>query len=129
VAPNRLGTINHTLLTLEALNGRGIKTAGVILNDLDGAPAAVKTINREYFQSYLGENYLGEFPFRPGAKEMADCLPQIMAGKEPSAEEIAAVRQDLADSFSGAVNSGLLKSRLLDGTDSYYGDDWTDNEG
>ncbi len=119
VAPNRLGTINHTLLTLEALKGRGIKTAGVILNDLDGAPAAVKKINREYFQSYLGENYLGEFPFRPGAKEMADCLPQIMAGEEPSAEEIAAVRQDLADSFSGAVNRGLLKSRLLDGADLY----------
>jgi dethiobiotin synthetase len=32
VARSTLGTINHTLLSLEALERRGIKTAGVVLN-------------------------------------------------------------------------------------------------
>ncbi|MCS7338679.1 MAG: dethiobiotin synthase [Verrucomicrobiae bacterium] len=33
VAPNRLGTINHTLLTLEALSRRGIRPVKVVLMD------------------------------------------------------------------------------------------------
>ncbi len=113
VAPNRLGTINHTLLTLEALDGRGIETLGVILNDLDGQPDAVKKINREYFQSYLGDRYLGEFPFLPRAKELADRLPQIMRGEMLPEEEITALRLELAAGFSGAINGGLLKSRIV----------------
>jgi dethiobiotin synthetase len=32
VASSELGTINHTCLTIEALNNRGIKTLGVIMN-------------------------------------------------------------------------------------------------
>ncbi len=36
VAPLRLGTINHTLLSIEALEKRGIKIKGIILNDTEG---------------------------------------------------------------------------------------------
>jgi dethiobiotin synthetase len=35
VAPNRLGTINHTLLTIQALQTRNVGNIGVILMDLD----------------------------------------------------------------------------------------------
>lgn len=34
VAPNRLGTINHSLLTIEAARQRNLQVAAVILNDL-----------------------------------------------------------------------------------------------
>lgn len=37
VARRGLGTINHTLLTLEAARSRGLSVAGVILNDADRA--------------------------------------------------------------------------------------------
>lgn len=38
VAANRLGTVNHTLLTAEAITRRGLRLAGVVLNDV--APTA-----------------------------------------------------------------------------------------
>ena len=34
VAPNQLGTINHTLLTIEAVRRRGLEVAGVAMNQL-----------------------------------------------------------------------------------------------
>jgi len=34
VAANRLGTINHTLLTLESIRSRGLSVAGIVLNDV-----------------------------------------------------------------------------------------------
>lgn len=40
VAPHRLGTINQTLLTIEAIRHRGLKIAGVVLNQLSPAPDA-----------------------------------------------------------------------------------------
>jgi dethiobiotin synthetase len=39
VAANRLGTINHTLLTIEAAAGRGLPVAAVVLNDVPDAGA------------------------------------------------------------------------------------------
>lgn len=38
VAPNRLGTINQTLLTIEAVRRRGLDVAGVVLNQLTPNP-------------------------------------------------------------------------------------------
>lgn len=113
VAPNRLGTINHTLLTLEALDARRIETLGVILNDLDGAPDPVKKVNREYFQSYLSDRYLGEFPYLPRARTIVERLPQIVGGELLPEEEVTALRLELAASFSGAINTGRLNSRLV----------------
>jgi len=36
VAANRLGVLNHTLLTVRAINSSGLKCAGIYLNDFDG---------------------------------------------------------------------------------------------
>lgn len=48
VARTTLGTINHTLLTLEALRARGLEVAGVILNGPPNAPnsAAIEIYGR-----------------------------------------------------------------------------------
>ena len=46
VARNRLGTINHTLLTINALRGQGCEVFGVVLN----GPA--NAVNREAIEKY-----------------------------------------------------------------------------
>ncbi len=56
VARSSLGTINHTLLTLEALRARGLLPAGVLMN---GAPNAD---NRRAIERYGGVRVVGELP-------------------------------------------------------------------
>lgn len=57
VARTTLGTINHTLLTLEALRARGIPVAGVVLN----GPENVE--NRNAIAAYGRVAVLGHLPF------------------------------------------------------------------
>ena len=45
VAPAGLGSINHTLLSLEYLRARGIGIAGVILNQFSNPPTEIETDN------------------------------------------------------------------------------------
>lgn len=40
VVRNRLGALNHTLLTVESIRARGLTCAGIILNQMDDAAAA-----------------------------------------------------------------------------------------
>ena len=56
VARSSLGTINHTLLTLEALRSRGLRVAGVILN---GEP---NPDNRAAIEQYGNVQVVGELP-------------------------------------------------------------------
>jgi dethiobiotin synthetase len=41
VAGNRLGTINHTLLTVRAAHDAGLRVRGVVLNSLDAEPSGI----------------------------------------------------------------------------------------
>lgn len=50
VAPNQLGTINQTLLTIEAVRRRGLEVAGVVLNQLRNPPDASVSTNAEEIQ-------------------------------------------------------------------------------
>jgi dethiobiotin synthetase len=67
VARSGLGTINHTLLTIEALERRAIRTAGVVMV---GAPDAE---NRRAIECYGRVAVVGELPMleplTPGALE------------------------------------------------------------
>ncbi|MEP6923632.1 MAG: dethiobiotin synthase [Pyrinomonadaceae bacterium] len=56
-ARSGLGTINHTLLTLEALRKQGLEIAGVIMS---GAPNAE---NRAAIEHFGAVKVLGELPF------------------------------------------------------------------
>jgi len=56
VARSSLGTINHTLLTLEALRARALCLAGVIL------VGPKDSENREAIRSYGQTEVLGEMP-------------------------------------------------------------------
>lgn len=50
VAPNQLGTINQTLLTIEAVRRRGLEVAGVVLNQLCNPPDTSALSNAEEIQ-------------------------------------------------------------------------------
>ncbi|MHA1539227.1 MAG: dethiobiotin synthase [Alphaproteobacteria bacterium] len=60
VASSGLGTINHTLLTIEALRHREIEIAGVILNG-DSSPA-----NKKAIEVYGNVKVIGEIPLDQG---------------------------------------------------------------
>ena len=52
VARNRLGVLNHTLLTVESIRARGCECAGVILNNIDD-PDEVSHTNRAALEELL----------------------------------------------------------------------------
>ena len=60
VARNKLGVLNHTLLTVESIRARGLKFAGVILNDSDGIGDAAQQTNRAVLEEALGMPLLAE---------------------------------------------------------------------
>lgn len=65
VARLGLGTINHTLLTLEAARSRGLAIAGVILNDgRNLAETAAGKTNYGELNRLSGDLILGVFPFQ-----------------------------------------------------------------
>jgi dethiobiotin synthetase len=53
VAANRLGAINHTLLTVQAIKARGLPCAGVILNNVVAEPDAATSTNRSVLEHLL----------------------------------------------------------------------------
>ena len=53
VVRNRLGALNHTLLTVQAIESRGLKCAGVILNNIDSNDDTATTTNRALLEDLL----------------------------------------------------------------------------
>jgi dethiobiotin synthetase len=77
VAANRLGVLNHALLTVEAVIGRGLKCVGVILNNpISGEPGdAARVPNGGVLEDLLskrGVPLLGEIEF--GATSLPERL-------------------------------------------------------
>jgi len=62
VARARLGTINHTRLTLEAARARGLRVAGVAVSHADASFPAADARNLDALRAELGELWLGELP-------------------------------------------------------------------
>jgi dethiobiotin synthetase len=54
VAPPGLGTINHTLLTIESARSVGLKVAAVVLNPWPENPTPIETDNRETIAALSG---------------------------------------------------------------------------
>ncbi len=94
VARSTLGTINHTLLSLEALRARGIPVAGVILNG-PSSPG-----NRAAIERHGGVRILAELPPLPmpdveTITRLADQMPALATVE-------AAVRSSVIQSASDA---------------------------
>lgn len=60
-APPGLGTINHTLLTLEAARGAGLTVAAVVLTPWPESPSAIETSNLKTIEE-LGEVQVKTLP-------------------------------------------------------------------
>lgn len=61
VARSALGTLNHTMLTREALRHRNIRQLGVVVGAWPGKPGVIETTNRDYLNG-LPEGLLGAVP-------------------------------------------------------------------
>lgn len=62
VARAALGTINHTLLTLEAARVRGLTLAGVVISHCDGWLSPSSEANLTELRRALGSRLVGEIP-------------------------------------------------------------------
>lgn len=62
VVRNRVGAINHALLSLEALKVRKMRLLGVIFNNLDNTDAAVLADNPRIVSALSGTKILGVLP-------------------------------------------------------------------
>lgn len=68
ISPQRLGTINHTVLTVEYLRKKDVRTIGVILNNYtepggDSYEDIIRQSNGEQIQTYGKVRVLGEVPY------------------------------------------------------------------
>jgi len=69
----RLGCLNHALLTVEAIEARGLKLAGWVGNSVD-PDFERREANTDTLRSRLAANCLGIFPYSPesGAREVSN---------------------------------------------------------
>jgi dethiobiotin synthetase len=65
VARNALGTINHTLLTVEHARYNGLTVVGIILNTSSPDPDLSVETNHQVIRQLSGVPLLGEVPFCP----------------------------------------------------------------
>ncbi|EIW20980.1 MULTISPECIES: dethiobiotin synthase [Pelosinus] len=67
VARPNLGTINHTVLTVEYGRSRGLHMVGIIINGWNQDKVGIlETSNEEYIKEMTGLPILGKFPYAPG---------------------------------------------------------------
>ena len=87
VAENRLGAINQTLLSIEALKNRGLTIRGIIFNNLTpGIDSIIGKDNLEIINSLSGVPVLGELPFMENIGESYNRLCTI--GKKIQKREL-----------------------------------------
>jgi dethiobiotin synthetase len=63
IAANKLGMINHLLLTLEHANCKGLSVLGYVLNQIENQPSLAAETNREALVSLTGVPCVGELPY------------------------------------------------------------------
>jgi len=95
VARGALGTINHTLLTLEALAARGLPLAGVVVSHGPAPLSAPDAANLAWLREALGARLLGELPPRadPARADGAALLEALAARGIPFAARSDSLRR------------------------------------
>ena len=63
IAANKLGVINHILLTVDYMNGHGLTLCGVVLNNLSPKNDPAKKTNAATLASLLGKRFIGELTY------------------------------------------------------------------
>jgi dethiobiotin synthetase len=88
VARSGLGTLNHTMLTREALRHRGIHQLGVVIGSWPSDPTVIETTNRDHL-ARLPEVLLGAVPNGAPRLDPADfcsAAPGWLPGLEQRAQ-------------------------------------------
>lgn len=101
VARNRLGTINHTLLTLNALKARALPVLGVVLN---GEP---NEINRQAIETYGGTPVICELPTLPNLDQpaLAMAFDQYFRSNNNGLSDLASVHANANSGHAAARKS------------------------
>jgi dethiobiotin synthetase len=68
VAANRLGAINHLLLTLEHASCKGLRVLGYVLNQIQGEPSLAADTNRAALSTLTSVPCLGEISHFPSTE-------------------------------------------------------------
>ena len=100
VATAGLGTLNHTALTLEAMDRRGIECAGVVIGAWPADPDLACLANVADLQRLLGGPLTG-------------VLPEGMAGLTPTQFE-AVARAGLSPRFGGEFDAARFGEQMED---------------
>ncbi len=95
VGRTRLGTINHTLLTLSEAARRSLPIAGIVLNQLSDDKGPEDEDNARLIAQHGGLTPLGPFPWSP--QQDAQTLAAL-------AEQHLPIAQLFAQSFAGAAS-------------------------
>jgi len=74
VAANRLGAINHLLLTLEHASCRGLRVLGYVLNNLEMQLSPAAETNGEALRFLTAVSCMGEIPYIEGLEEERSSL-------------------------------------------------------
>jgi len=83
VVPNRLGCLNHCLLTLEAARTRRLDVRGVVLNDgVASAVDASTTTNGQELRRLVGRRYVGDIPRLDPREGFVTIHPAIVSALE-----------------------------------------------
>jgi dethiobiotin synthetase len=96
--PN-LGTLNHTLLTVESAKRRGLKILGIVINKFPLNPGLAERTNPELILKMTGEPIIGALPFDPET-----CVEEGKTGR---------LREIASDSFSPELGGSFILSDFL----------------
>ena len=75
VSSNRLGTLNHTLLTVKAVRSSGLTCSGVILNNMKSSEEVAVVTNKSLLEELLDVPILAEV--QPNQEKGSCILPDI----------------------------------------------------
>ena len=81
VAANRLGAINHLLLTLEHASCRGLRVLGYVLNHLESQPSLAAETNTDALRYLTAVSCLGEIPHIEGVETQRSSLIDLFEQK------------------------------------------------
>ena len=84
VVDNRLGALNHTILTVNAIRARGLTCVGMILNHLNDARDTASITNRATLEDWLGIPVLQDILHEETSTDVDWILEMFQASNIPS---------------------------------------------
>src|SRR5918999_4040660 len=79
IAANRLGMINHLLLTLEHARCKGLSVLGYVLNRLESGASLAAETNREALSTLIAVRCAGELPYETVSEDVYNSAAESFA--------------------------------------------------